>query len=147
MILNLMKINLYKSLFFLLISLTALSCKKDSEPAPASLVGTWTYVTVTTRTTVKATGAQTTKTDTYTPNGLKVTFGADGLASEAFQGTVNSTGTYTYVGTTLTRNGGPYYSGLGNVYTVTSLTSNALVFTVTDVDSYATYFRTYNLTR
>jgi hypothetical protein len=142
-----MKINICKIIFILLVSLTVLSCQKESEPAPASLVGTWTYVTVTTLTTVKSTGVQTTKTDTYTPDGLKVTFGADGSESEVFKGTVNSTGTYTYIGTTLTRNSGPYSAGVGNVYTVTSLTSNALVFTVTDVNAYATYFRTFNLTR
>ena len=144
-----MKNNLYKALFLLLISLTALSCKKDSEPAPASasIVGTWTYVTVTTVTTPKPSGTQTTKTQTYTPNGLKVTFNADGSASESFQGATPSPGTYTYIGTTLTRYGGPTSAAINNVYAVSTLTSNTLVFTTTDVDSDGSYFRTYSLTR
>jgi hypothetical protein len=140
-----MKQNLYKVLFLLALCLPLVCCKKNSEPAPASLVGTWTYVKVTDVATVKSTGATTTSTSTYTPNALKVTFKADGTCYETSNGKDLPASTYTYTGNALVKKGN--IAGFSDNYTVSSLTATSLVFSVTDEFYGATHFQTYTLSR
>jgi hypothetical protein len=140
-----MKQTFYKVPFLFVLCLSLLACKKDSEPAPSTLVGTWTYITVTDVMTVKTTGAKTTKTSTYTPNSLKTTFLADGTYFETSYGKDEPKSTYTYSGNSLIKQS--KVAGFSSNYTVTSLTDNSLVFNVTDEFSGVTHLQTYTLSR
>jgi hypothetical protein len=142
-----MKANLYKVLFLLLVGFLTLSCKKESEPALVSLVGTWTYGTSDTVTTYKNDGTTTTGNVTYPLALYTVTFEADGATVQKINKLVTSSGAYTYTGTVLTVTAGQTLPGANSIYTVSSLTSNALVLSETYTDSRVSFTTTHTLTR
>lgn len=129
--------NLYRFLFLVLVSLAVISCKKK-EPKPLTIAGVWYYERVTTQATRESTGVVTTTTsDDTNAKDFPFSFTGDGSAGDVLD-RQRKLGVYTCVGDTLTLYIGPYNRSANNVYKITLLTSDTLVYTSTADD----YFNT-----
>jgi hypothetical protein len=136
-----------KQLLLILLPIAFVSCSKGgSDPAPVAttspLVGTWNQVRYTQAYT--PTGGATTTISQIVPQGQVVkSYSADGKYEVVLDGKPSGSGTYTYVGKTLSIQ----VSGLAEVWEVTDITGNRMVQTTTYTTSNSTNVDSYTYTR
>jgi hypothetical protein len=134
-------------LLLALLAVAFAGCSRgSSDPAPvpttSPLVGTWNQIRYS-QTSTPSGGAAVTVNQIVPPGYIAKNYTADGKYEVIQDGKSMGSGTYTYVGKTLTTQ----FSGLSEVWEVTEITGNRMVQTATYSTGNSTNVDSYTYTR